>query len=187
MAHKQQVIPFTPLAPFGQPYPSAYPGRTEPQTPLPQPSSGGTGGLQTIEKVPGKSKKRPLDFNPPQGYDPSPRIRDFDGGIQQDRQGQQRERGVFVGSQNRMRVGQTPMYNDGPIPFKIPRFFKTAISSWDGLTQRGARQSNFTLNIKKPIIPRGTTNARSVSGIAARQMGAGRMRVPAIYVPTSIS
>lgn len=180
----QLIITQFPLAPGDANYPVAW-GAIP--TPLPQPSSGGTAGMPTVHKVGpvDKSKPRTAEFNAP--FDVTSRIKDFfGGGFSEKPRGQQQENALEKVEGARMHVGQQNL-NMGALPHKIPRFFTPAISSWDGPSQRGFSQFNYRMQMLKPAIPRGTTNARVISGILARPMGAGKQRIPAIYVPTSIT
>lgn len=179
----QLALTAYPLAPGDVTYPRAW-GVI--QTPLPQPSSGGTGGLPTMPKVKDTGKRVTHDFEAP--FSITARIADFFNGVgfSAKPHGQQQESASNYVESERLHIGRSTL-NDGAVPNKVPRFFTPAISSWDGPNSRGFTQFNYRLQMKKPAIPRGNVNARVISGILARPMGAGRQRVPAIYVPTSIT
>ena len=84
-------------------------------------------------------------------------------------------------------VGYSPI-DYGPAPQRAPKLFKDANSAWDGIGQHGYTQWNYRAQIMhlRPAQP--TRGYRSVSGVLSGQgPTASRIRVPAIFVPSSVS
>ena len=82
----------------------------------------------------------------------------------------------------------TASLNAGPIPQRIARLNKSYVSAWQGIQQWGYTQTNMRLNMR-PVGPwrDKTRGTRSVSGLANVQVqGSGTMRIPAVFVPTSV-
>lgn len=92
-----------------------------------------------------------------------------------------------VGMQNTDRSSLA--LNESPAPTRIPRLFNDGLNAAAGLMQYGFTQVNYRLFIKHPWIGRvgfPTRGIRGVSGVRSQLSTASTVRIPAVYVPSSV-
>ena len=79
-------------------------------------------------------------------------------------------------------------FQEGSPPNRIPWLWKDFLGAWAGTAQHGFTQWNYRMYLRPPVSPVHVTRAtKSVRGITQRvAFNSGMVRIPAVYVPSSV-